>query len=132
MRFMMMVKADKDYEAGLPPTSEPLARGLLPSSAGSRVQASGGKLSVTDGPFTETKELLGGHAIVEAKSREEAVEPASGSWRCARGLSNRVAANARRAAVRCDGLRSQGLNDDAHAQDGCVVVVSIGGVFVAV
>ena len=92
MRFMMMVKADKDYEAGLPPRPELLTAigklthdmveagvlletgGLLPSSRGARVRASGGKLSVTDGPFAETKELVGGYAIVEAKSREEAVE----------------------------------------------------------
>jgi hypothetical protein len=92
MRFMMMVKADNDYEAGLPPKPDLLAAigklshdmtqagvllesgGLLPSSRGARVRASGGKLSVTDGPFVETKELVGGYAIVEAKSREEAVE----------------------------------------------------------
>ena len=92
MRFMVMVKADKDYEAGLPPKPELLAAigklsqdmvkagvlldtgGLLPSSRGARVRASGGKLSVTDGPFTETKELVGGYAIVQAQSRDEAVE----------------------------------------------------------
>jgi hypothetical protein len=92
MRFMVMVKADKDYEAGLPPNPELLAAigklshdmveagvlletgGLLPSSRGARVRASGGKLSVTDGPFTETKELVGGYAIVQAQSRDEAVE----------------------------------------------------------
>jgi hypothetical protein len=92
MRFMMMVKADNDYEAGRPPKPELLAAigqlthdmvqagvlletgGLLPSSKGARVRASGGKLSVTEGPFTETKELVGGYAIVEAKSRDEAVE----------------------------------------------------------
>lgn len=92
MRFMVMVKAGKDYEAGLPPKPELLAAmgklshemmeagvlletgGLLPSSRGARVRASGGKLSVTDGPFTETKELIGGYAIVQAQSRDEAVE----------------------------------------------------------
>jgi hypothetical protein len=92
MRFMVMVKADKDYEAGLPPKPELLAAigklsqdmvkagvlletgGLLPSSRGARVRASGGKLSVTDGPFAETKELVGGYAILQAKSRDEAVE----------------------------------------------------------
>jgi hypothetical protein len=89
---MVMVKADKDYEAGLPPKPELLAAigklsqdmvkagvlletgGLLPSTRGARVRASGGKLSVTDGPFTETKELVGGYAIVQAQSRDEAVE----------------------------------------------------------
>jgi hypothetical protein len=92
MRFMMMVKADSDYEAGLPPKPELLAAigkltndmvkagvlletgGLLPSARGARVRVSGGKLTVTDGPFAETKELIGGYAIVETKSREEAVE----------------------------------------------------------
>jgi len=92
MRFMVMVKANKDYEAGLPPNPELLAAigklsqdmvkagvlldtgGLLPSSRGARVRASGGKLSVTDGPFTETKELVGGYAIVQVQSRDEAVE----------------------------------------------------------
>ena len=92
MRFMVMVKANKDYEAGLPPKPELLAAigklsqdmvkagvlldtgGLLPSSRGARVRASGGKLSVTDGPFTEPKELVGGYAIVQAQSRDEAVE----------------------------------------------------------
>ena len=92
MRFMIMVKADHDYEAGFPPKpallgaigklSEDMVKagvllqsgGLLPSSRGARVRASGGRLSVTDGPFAETKELVGGYAIVEAKSRDEAVE----------------------------------------------------------
>jgi hypothetical protein len=92
MRFMMIVKADQDYEAGLPPNPELIAAigklsqdmvkagvlldtgGLLPSSKGARVRVSGGKMSVTDGPFAETKEIVGGYAIVEAKSRDEAVE----------------------------------------------------------
>lgn len=92
MRFMMMVKADKNYEAGIPPKPELLAAigkltddmvragvlvqtgGLLPSSTGARVHVSRGKLSVTDGPFAETKELIGGYAIVEAASRDEAIQ----------------------------------------------------------
>lgn len=91
MRFLMMVKADKDYEAGKPPAPELMAAigtlsaemaragvllesgGLLPSSAGARVKVAGGKLSVTDGPFTETKELIGGYAIIQAGSRAEAI-----------------------------------------------------------
>jgi len=89
---MMMVKADKNYEAGVPPKPELLAAigkltddmvkadvlvqtgGLLPSSNGARVRVSRGALSVTDGPFPETKELIGGYAILEAASRDEAIQ----------------------------------------------------------
>jgi hypothetical protein len=91
MRFMMIVKADPTFEAGGPPNpaliaaigklSEEMTRsgvllqsgGLLPSSKGARVRVSGGKMSVTDGPFVETKELIGGFAILEAASKEEAI-----------------------------------------------------------
>jgi hypothetical protein len=48
--------------------------GLGPSSKGARVQISGGKFTVVDGPFTETKELIAGYAIVQARSKEEAIE----------------------------------------------------------
>src|SRR5262245_20264797 len=92
MRYMMIVKADKDYEAGMPPHPDLVAKmgpyaeemmksgvllmtgGLLPSSAGARIHASNRKLHVTDGPFPETKELIGGFAIIQAASKEEAVE----------------------------------------------------------
>lgn len=92
MRFIMMIKANKDYEAGVPPDPKLLAaigqytqemikagvvlatEGLLPSSKGARVRLSDGKLTVIDGPFTETKELVGGFAIVKASSKKEAVE----------------------------------------------------------
>jgi len=91
MRFMMIVKADAGYEAGRPPDpgliaaigklSEEMAKsgvliqsgGLQPSSKGARVRASGGKMTVTDGPFAETKELIGGFAILEAASKDEAI-----------------------------------------------------------
>ena len=91
MRFMMIVKADPSYEAGRPPNpalmaavgklSEEMSKrgillqsgGLLPSSKGARVRVSGGKMTVTDGPFAETKELIGGFAILEAASKEEAI-----------------------------------------------------------
>ena len=92
MRYMMLVKGDKDYEAGRPPSpelmaaigklSEEMARagillesgGLLPSSEGAKVRVRGGKLAVTDGPFSEAKELIGGYAILQAKSKDEAIE----------------------------------------------------------
>ncbi len=84
MRFMMIYKpADtKDMEAGVPPTQDEMAKmgafigelaqsgvllatdGLQPSSKGARVRLTKGKLTVTDGPFTETKELIAGFAIV--------------------------------------------------------------------
>jgi hypothetical protein len=48
--------------------------GLRPTSEGVRVRMRHGKLSMTDGPFTETKEVIGGYAILEAKSKEEAIE----------------------------------------------------------
>lgn len=50
--------------------------GLKPTSEGFRVRSSGGKLKVTDGPFTEAKEIVGGYAMVEVASREEALKVA--------------------------------------------------------
>ena len=96
MRFLSLYKpADtKDMEAGVPPSpqemgamgtlvAEGLKSGVLlacegcqPSSKGARVRLSGGKLTVTDGPFTESKEIIGGLAIIQAKSKEEAIEHA--------------------------------------------------------
>lgn len=92
MRCMMIVKASKESEAGVMPSEKLLSAmgkyneelmkagvlrdlsGLKPSSQGARVQFSGGKPMVTDGPFTETKELIAGYWIIEVKSREEAIE----------------------------------------------------------
>src|ERR1700690_640224 len=92
MRFMMLVKATKDSEAGCTPNPKLMAAvakkaeeankrgvmidagGLLPSSQGARIRASRGKTSVIDGPFAETKELVGGFAIFDLKSKEEAVQ----------------------------------------------------------
>lgn len=91
MRFMMLVKASKESEAGVLPTEEELAEmgayneklvkagvlrageGLHPSSNGFRVDYSGGKPTVTDGPFTESKELVAGFWIIEVDSKEDAV-----------------------------------------------------------
>jgi hypothetical protein len=48
--------------------------GCLPSALGARVRLAGGKFTVTDGPFTEAKELIGGFALIHARSKEEAIE----------------------------------------------------------
>src|SRR5712692_5634701 len=92
MRFMMLVKANKDSEAGVLPSKELIAamgrfneemakagvmlaaEGLQSSSKGARIKFSGGKRTVTDGPFTETKELLAGFWLIQAKSKAEAIE----------------------------------------------------------
>jgi hypothetical protein len=92
MRFMVIVKADKNSEAGIMPDQKLLAdmgkyneelakagvmlagEGLHPSSKGKRVRFSGSKRTVIDGPFSETKELIAGFWLIQAKSMEEAVE----------------------------------------------------------
>ena len=92
MRFMVMVKATPDSEAGVMPSQELLAamgkyneelakagvllagEGLQPSSKGARVRFSGANRTVIDGPFTETKELIAGFWLLQCKSREEAIE----------------------------------------------------------
>ena len=91
MRFMMLVKADASTEAGVMPTQKELAdmerfndemrkagvmlagEGLHPSSKGKRIKLSGGKTTVTDGPFAEAKELIAGFWIWKVKSMDEAV-----------------------------------------------------------
>lgn len=92
MRFMIIVKATKDSEAGVMPGEklmatmakyhEELAKagalldgsGLQPSSKGWRINYTGDKYSVIDGPFAENKELIAGYTIIQVKSREEAIE----------------------------------------------------------
>ena len=92
MRFMLMVKANEDTEAGVMPTEEELAAmgafneqlvqagillagdGLHPSSRGARVHFSGEKRTVLDGPFAEAKELIAGYWLWQVKSMDEAVE----------------------------------------------------------
>jgi hypothetical protein len=91
MRFMAIVKPGKDYEAGKPPSPELMAAmgklaqeeqklgifvmggGLLPSAHGHKLRMSGGKVTVTDGPFAETKEVIGGFAILNYASHEQAI-----------------------------------------------------------
>jgi hypothetical protein len=92
MRFMVIVKASKDSEAGVMPTDQELAAmgkfneelvkagmmldgaGLKPSSQGARIVFEGSKTTVIDGPFAETKELVAGYWIIQAKSLDEAKE----------------------------------------------------------
>ena len=92
MRFMIIVKATKDSEVGVMPEEELIAAmatyheelakagalldasGLQPSSKGWRIQYAGGKRTVTDGPFAETKELIAGYTLIQVKSKEEAIE----------------------------------------------------------
>lgn len=90
MRFMTLYKADK--ESTDPPSQQEMMAvgklieemagagvllatdGLQPSAQGSKVRISGGKFTVTDGPFAEAKEIIGGFAIINVKSKKEAIE----------------------------------------------------------
>jgi hypothetical protein len=92
MRFMMFVKASQDSEAGVMPEEKMLAdmanyneqllkagvlldgSGLQPTSKGARVAYSGDNRTVTDGPFTEAKELVAGYWLIQVKSKDEAIE----------------------------------------------------------
>lgn len=92
MRFMVIVKATKESEAGVMPSTKLLSEmgtfnealvnagvllagdGLHPSSKGARVRFSGTKRTVIDGPFAETKELIAGYWLWQCKSKEEAIE----------------------------------------------------------
>jgi hypothetical protein len=92
IRYMGIIKADKNTEAGVLPDEKSLATmgafleegakagvflsgdGLQPSSKGARVRFDGSKRMVTDGPFAETKELVGGYAILQFTSKAEAIE----------------------------------------------------------
>ncbi len=92
MRVMVLIKADKDTEAGVMPSEQLLAEmgqynealvkasimlageGLHPSSKGKRVLFSGHKRTVVDGPFTEAKELIAGFWLWQVKSMDEAIE----------------------------------------------------------
>jgi hypothetical protein len=92
MRFMIIVKANKDTEAGAMPEEKLLAAmaayheelakagalldatGLHPSSKGFRVRYTGQNRTVVDGPFAETKELIAGYTVIQVKSKQEAIE----------------------------------------------------------
>lgn len=90
MRYMMFIKHTEDYRMETVPQSlfdamgefvgEAMKNGsiidtagLQPTAKGKRVRLAGGKITVIDGPFTETKEIVGGYALVEAKSYDEAM-----------------------------------------------------------
>ena len=90
MRFLCLYKPSK--QEGVPPTQQEMVEmgklieeqvksgvllateGCLPTAKGARVRLSGGKFTVTDGPFTEAKEVVGGFALIQANSKEEAIE----------------------------------------------------------
>ena len=90
MRFLSMIKVNE--RSGQKPSERLMAEmgklieemtrkgvlistaGLRPTAEGFRVRLSGGKMRVTDGPFTEAKEVIGGFAMIEAKSKAEAIE----------------------------------------------------------
>lgn len=92
MRFMVLVKANEESEAGAMPSEEELAEmgkfneelvragvmlageGLHPTSRGVRIRFSGDEGTVIDGPFAETKELLAGYWLIQARDRDEAIE----------------------------------------------------------
>jgi hypothetical protein len=92
MRFIILIKASKDSEAGVLPSEQLLTEmghfneelvkagvmlageGLQPSSKGARVKFAGGKRTVVDGPFAETKELIAGFWLWQVKSMDEAIE----------------------------------------------------------
>src|SRR5215467_10535562 len=92
MRFMVMVKANKDTEAGVLPSTELLSamgkyneelvkagvmlagEGLQPTSKGAKVKFSGTKRTVVDGPFAEAKEIIAGFWILQTKTKEEVIE----------------------------------------------------------
>ena len=102
MKFMLISYTTKDWEAGAAPDPRLLAAiprlwekmpkggallgtgGLAPSSMGAKVRVSGGKVLVTDGPFAETKEVIGGYAIVDVSSMEEAISIVQGILSAAR------------------------------------------------
>jgi hypothetical protein len=69
-----MDEMGKLIEEGMKSGSLLATEGCLPSSKGARVRLSGGKYTVTDGPFTESKELVAGFALIQAKSKEDAIE----------------------------------------------------------
>ena len=126
MKVMVIVKATKNSEAGVMPSEKLLTEmgkyneelvkagimlageGLQPSSKGKRIKFSGGKRSVVDGPFTETKELIAGYWVWQVRSMEEAVE-----W--ARRCPDPMPGEEAELEIRPH-LRSRGLRQGVHAR----------------
>ena len=124
MKFMMLIKSDKATEAGIMPSEELLlamgkyndelikagvllaAEGLQPSSKGARVRHAGGKATVVDGPFTESKELIAGFWMIQVRSKAEAIE-----W------SKRVPFDPHGASATSDGLGEIELRQLFEASD---------------
>ena len=87
--LFLLLPPDPKLIAAIAQLSEDMAKsgvlvdsgGLYPSAKGARVKLSGGKVTVTDGPFSEAKELIGGYAIVQTKSKAEAVELSERFWK---------------------------------------------------
>ena len=96
MRFFCISKSDAKTEAGVPPSQDVLAtcgtyveeqlksgallatEALYPSSKAARLRVCQGKLTVTDGPFAEAKEVIASYALIQVKSKEEAIERVAG------------------------------------------------------
>jgi hypothetical protein len=93
MRFLLLYRtSNKNVEAGVPPSAQEIddmgklmgemgkagvllsTEGLRPSSEGTRVRLSGGKVTVSDGPFVDVKEIIAGYALIQVKSKKEAIE----------------------------------------------------------
>jgi hypothetical protein len=122
MRFMILVKANKDSEAGVMPEEKLIAQmasyhaelakagalldasGLQSSSRGWRIQYSGGKRTLINGPFAETKDLIAGHTIIRAESRQEAIQWTKLSQSRRRGQGGRDRGSP---VARTGGLRTQ-------------------------
>jgi len=126
MRFMMLVKSAE--RPGPPPKElmDEIAKlsreavkggtmiesgGLAPTAMSTRVRVSRGQLSTIDGPFTETKEVVGGYAVFELKSKEEAIEVHGASWNFT-GNTGR-AGRAKPKSARCSGRKTSLHSDEA-------------------
>ncbi|GAA4912980.1 hypothetical protein LX16_2306 [Stackebrandtia albiflava] len=110
MQYMMWTHPDAKSEAGTPPDPEHMAEmgrfiaevaaagvlvttgGCAPSSQAVRIVSEGGRITTTDGPFTETKELIGGFAIIDVETKEEALEWSRRFWKVAGDGTGYVAA----------------------------------------